>query len=323
MSSVPISTVKINHSAEELAESWNPKERFHKSTGNFRSKNGGESIFFKRYTPKKHISSEKLIHLWFVHDIADYHGRYLDFVTYLLKMIPENIVVSLIDLKGHGMSSGSRAYIKSFDEYCFDFVDFVNSYPSTLPVSHNVFMGTGMGGLMTIKTIINFRSDLETTENLSMILTNPFIYPTFDLKKSSRRLLKYGKSLFSSSKFQLKSPIDVYNLTRDQNKMHEYMADQLVSSQISLSLINEIMKSSDQLRRFAYYIDIPSLFLISGETKLNCPSTTELFFQGIPTDDKKLSLYADGHHDILNDLNSEIVFNDIYNWLTELVRPKG
>ena len=70
------------------------------------------SIYFKHYLPKGKLP-KKIVHLIFQHGMIEYHLRNQDFFDILRRENP-HIVISVMDLYGHGLSGGYMGHIDQF-----------------------------------------------------------------------------------------------------------------------------------------------------------------------------------------------------------------
>ena len=62
-------------------------------------------------------------------------------------------------------------------------------------------------------------------------------------------------------------------------------------------------------------IKLPVLILHGTEDKATNPSGGQFFYDSAGSTDKTLKLYEGHYHDLLNDIDKEIVMGDITNWI--------
>jgi alpha-beta hydrolase superfamily lysophospholipase len=66
-------------------------------------------------------------------------------------------------------------------------------------------------------------------------------------------------------------------------------------------------------------ITLPVLILHGTEDKATKPSGSQHFYEQAGSSDKTLKLYEDHFHDLLNDVDKEIVMADIQSWIDERI----
>jgi len=62
-------------------------------------------------------------------------------------------------------------------------------------------------------------------------------------------------------------------------------------------------------------VKLPVLILHGTEDKATNPSGSQFFYDNAGSTDKSLKLYEGHYHDLLNDLDKEIVMADINGWI--------
>ena len=62
-------------------------------------------------------------------------------------------------------------------------------------------------------------------------------------------------------------------------------------------------------------IKLPVLILHGTEDKATNPSGSQFFYDTAGSTDKTLKLYEGHYHDLLNDVDKEVVIADINNWI--------
>src|SRR5699024_9079012 len=77
----------------------------------------------------------------------------------------------------------------------------------------------------------------------------------------------------------------------------------------------ELVRADDRLRREFPLITVPLLILHGTADKASKPSGSQHFYQQAGATDKTLKLYDGHYHDLLNDLDKEVVIKDIQDWL--------
>ena len=150
-------------------------------TGYFKSSRGNERIYYKRSFPQTDLP-DNIIHLFILHDAGDYHDRYKFLPEFLSCKMGERIVFTFIDLKGHGLSSGTRGHLDDFDEYCEDLEYLMNMTLRLDSRISNIILGNGMGSLLALRYFQEYAHKVSS-ELSGLILSNPLIKLQIDIPK--------------------------------------------------------------------------------------------------------------------------------------------
>ena len=229
----------------------------------------------------------------FFHNLGEYHDRYKEFAKYLYS---NKIGSIFIDMRGHGLSSGTRGHASSCQEILEDYEIFFESN-SDLLEKKDVFMcGHGLGALLCM-SLDNYYNRLS-----GMILVNPLVQYS---ESTDVGFHKYfgGKSIFEKLKITIP--------TSSISQQH----DPLVNRKMTLGMqrsINELIK---RVKYSSYFINIPVLYVIGQEDGIVDLPLSELFSSSIDTSLMMLKKYPELGHELFNEQHREKVFNDICNWL--------
>ena len=116
-------------------------------------------IYVKKYEAIKNDPNKKIT-VFLLHDIGQYHGRFLRLIDW---MRIENPGVSFIaiDFIGHGLSSGTRGHFEKFDHLVGDFLHVLTTVKKDqLKNEKWIVLGHGMGGLVALDLLNRFQSSV-------------------------------------------------------------------------------------------------------------------------------------------------------------------
>lgn len=279
----------------------------------FDSKLLGSHIYLKQYLPQTTLK-KKIVHVIFQHGAIEYHKRHEQLFDALRKKFDNQLVISCMDLAGHGLSGGPRAYIDKFDTYIQDFLRF-SKVVSPLYQDHDVttiVFGNSLGGMILLKTLIDYKDELPFEVDAA-IFTNPCIRPKIQIPKIVRTSVKSISSRVG--KLRLPSLYDGFDLTNDKSRAIAFNNDHLNSHFMTINMGLEILKESNQMISMSYFYDVPSLFLLSGDDKIVDLKVTQLFIAGIDKDLVTFKKFEQSKHDLLNDTCRSEAFKVIIKFI--------
>lgn len=274
-------------------------------------------IFFKNYYPVQKLK-KKVIHVIFQHGMIEYHKRHEDLFKALRKAFGDSLVISTMDLFGHGQSGGQRGYIDRFETFTEDYEAFLKIclhriYPDADVTP--IFISHSLGGLITMKYFSENKQPVITPK--ACIFVNPCFQPKVKLPKELTGLVES----LPETMLKLRIPLiyDAYDLSHDQAKAREFVRDHLISKSISLKLGLETLNACKTVDSSSYFFKYPSLFLLSEDDRVVELEKTRLFLTGM---DKKLAdskMYPKMRHDLLNETCRNEVFEEIINYIKKFI----
>src|SRR5262249_29628808 len=109
--------------------------------------------------------------------------------------------------------------------------------------------------------------------------------------------------------------------SRDPKAVQAMEADPLIAHETQpTKTLAEMVRADERLKKAFPSMMLPVLILHGTADQATRPSGRQHFYDAAGSRDKTLKLY-DGHfHDLLNDLDKEIVMADIKNWVVGHLR---
>jgi alpha-beta hydrolase superfamily lysophospholipase len=92
--------------------------------------------------------------------------------------------------------------------------------------------------------------------------------------------------------------------------------DPLIAHEVQpTKTVAELVRADERLKREFPLITLPVLILHGTADKVTRPGGSQLFYDTAGSHDKTLKLYEGHAHDLLNDVDKEVVMADIKGWI--------
>lgn len=295
-----------------------------------KSSNGQTNITYYIYKP---LDEPKAI-LQISHGMCEYLERYEDFIDFLTgnrilvcgndHLGHKNSVVSKDKLGYFAPKDGWKYLVKDLAKITYIMKD---SYPN-LPY---FLLGHSMGSFIARLYISQFSSFVDGTIICGTAGSNPLI----DFASLLTTLVYKIKGEFYRSSFINKLMFGSYNkkyktvrtnsdwITKDEAIVDKYVNDEYCTFIFTTSAFCDLVKLLKTVSSDSWYNAIPKnlpIFLISGDM-----DPVGNYGKGILEVERRLKernledlttkLYKDDRHEILNETDRQIVYQDILNWI--------
>jgi alpha-beta hydrolase superfamily lysophospholipase len=264
---------------------------------------GGISIFYRSWRPETPTRGVVVI----VPGFNSHSGYYRWAAEQLVSL---GLSVYAVDLRGRGRSDGERYYVARFDDYVQDvkgMVAFATAREQDVPL---FLLGHSAGGVLACLYAIDHQADLAGLICESFAFQTPA--PDFALAvlKGLGHVFPHAHVLRLKNEDFSRDPAAVAVMNADPLIAHETQPTQTVA---------ELVRADQRLRAEFSRITLPVLILHGTADKAAKASGSQAFFDAAGSADKTLKLY-DGHaHDLLNDVDKEVVMADITQWVSARV----
>ena len=264
---------------------------------------GGLNIFTRSWQPESKPRGVVVI----VPGFNSHSGQYFWAAEQFAK---NGLAVYAIDLRGRGKSEGERFYVDKFSDYVDDVATFVSTAKSEnvgLPV---FVLGHSAGGVASCVYTLEHQSEIDG------LICESFAFqvPAPDFALAVFRGLSYVAPHFHALKLKNE------DFSRDPKVVEEMNNDPLIKDESQpLETLAEMVRADESLKKEFPLIKIPVLIMHGTADKATKPEGSQFFFETVGSTDKTLKLYEGHYHDMLNDLEKEVVMADIQNWIDERI----
>jgi acylglycerol lipase len=215
-----------------------------------------------------------------------------------------------LDLRGRGKSEGERFYVEEFSDYLGDvnsLVDIARAENPGLPV---YVLGHSAGGVIATSYVFEHQSEI------SGLICESF---AFDVG------LPHLVQLALQGVSYLAPHVHVFSLnnadfSRDPAAVDLMNNDPLIAKESQpAETAAEMLKAAERLKENMPKFTVPVFIIHGTEDKATRPAGSQYFYDHAASADKTLKLYEGHFHDLLADVDKEIVMADILEWLNERV----
>jgi acylglycerol lipase len=232
------------------------------------------------------------------------HSGYYEWVAG--QLTADGLAVYSIDLRGRGKSDGERFYVQNFEDYVNDVATFVSLVKESEPGLPVFMLGHSAGG------VVACNYTLDHQEELAGLICESFAYqvpaPDFAIAvlKGLSHIAPHAHVLKLHNKDFSRDPKAVEIMDNDPLIENETQPTQTIAAMVN---------ADDRLKRDFAQFTLPLLILHGTSDKATKPSGSQHFYDSASSTDKTLKLYEGHYHDLLNDLDKEIVMTDIKSWI--------
>ena len=260
---------------------------------------GGLRIFTRTWRPANRPRGVVVL----VHGFNSHSGYY---VWVAEQLVADNLVVHALDLRGRGKSDGERFYVQSFSDYVGDVATTIARAKSNDPGLPVFLLGHSAGG------VVSCTYTLDNQKEIAGLICESFAYqvPAPDFAIAALK----GLSHLAPHAHVLKLKNE--DFSRDPKVVETMNADPLIAHEVQpTQTVAEMARADDRLKREFSMITLPVFILHGTADKATRPSGSQEFFDTARSVDKKIKLYENHYHDLLNDLGKDEVMGDIKEWI--------
>lgn len=247
-----------------------------------------------------------------VHGWAEHGGRYEHTARYLSERGYE---VWAVDLRGHGLAEGPRAYVEDMEELVRDVDQFLSHVRASGAAKPLFLLGHSLGGCTSTLYVLRRAHDLA-----GLILSGPALQLGKDfspVKIAATRAL---------GRFVPRLPVEKLSsasISRDPEVVRQYDNDPLnyrgwARAGFGLAFV----RAAEEIGRRMNEIKLPLLVLQGGQDRIINRDGGAALHREARSKDKRYVVYEELYHEVLNEPEKEKVLGDVAAWLDERAGEK-
>jgi alpha-beta hydrolase superfamily lysophospholipase len=260
---------------------------------------GGVNIFFRTWRPSDKPRGVVVI-------VPGFNSHSAYYAWAAGQLVRSGLAVYALDLRGRGKSDGERFYVDQFADYVSDVAGFVALAKSQEPGLPAFLLGHSAGGVVACVYAIDNQAQLAGLICESFAFQVPA--PDFALAvlKGLSHVAPHAHVLRLKNEDFSRDPGVVAAMNADPLIAHETQPTRTVAAMVI---------ADERLKKEFPRITLPLLIVHGTADKATRPSGSQLFYDQAGSSDKTLKLYEGHFHDMLNDVDKEIVIADITAWI--------
>lgn len=261
---------------------------------------GGLNIFTRTWRPASGKARGVVV---IVHGFNSHSGQYLWVAE---QFVAHDLAVYALDLRGRGKSDGERFYVQKFGDYVDDLATFITMVKVQEPGLPLFLLGHSAGGV--VSSVYTLEHQAELAGFICESFAHEVPAPDFAIAvlKGLSHVAPHAHVLKLNNEDFSRDPQVVAAMNNDPLIAHEVQPTQTIA---------EMARADERLKREFHLITLPVLILHGTLDKATKPSGSEHFYEKAGSTDKTLKLYEGHYHDLLHDIDKEIVMADIQRWI--------
>jgi alpha-beta hydrolase superfamily lysophospholipase len=229
--------------------------------------------------------------LLMVHGYGEHGGRYRRVLQCFAR---KGLAAGLLDLRGHGWSSGERGHCERFTDYHDDVDDLLavmREHVQDLPLFG---FGHSFGGLVITTHAISRPSIFR-----GLVLSSPFFGLALEVPQAKKMLGEVASRLFPT--LGVPSGLTGADLTHDEALARLYDVDPLVNKVATARWYTETQAAQKDLVARAPQLKMPVQLIAAGADRVVSTPIARNVFERFGSSDKTFEERAGLFHEILNE----------------------
>lgn len=242
-----------------------------------------------------------------IHGIGD-QVEGLPYVMASRYLAGRGYLVQRMELRGHGLSGGPRAYVHEWGDYRRDLKQYLDSADGPTAALPLFLVGVSMGGLL----VTNF--GLHHPEGLRGIVA---VAPALGETGGSPLLRALLPVLaLVAPRVRLDPKLDLARLSRDPVLLQTYVTDDpLYQTRVTPRLAAALVATIADTRRRAPAFTVPLLVQHGTDDTVTSPIGSREFVERAGSADKTYTAYDGGYHNLFVDTCRDEVYGAMAAWM--------
>jgi alpha-beta hydrolase superfamily lysophospholipase len=240
-----------------------------------------------------------------LHGLGEHSGRYTRVAEALAGA---GLVLSALDLRGHGKSPGPRGHAQSYEVFMEDIQCFLDEAVRRFPGKPIFLYGQSLGGNLALNFALRRRPDLA-----GVIVTAPWLRLAFEPPRPRVILAKVMSRLWPT--FSNVCGCEAAVLSRDPLVVQRYLEDPLAHDLISGRMFVEISRAGLWALEHAAEFSLPLLIMHGSADRLTSASASRQFAERAGRY-CVMKIWDGAYHELHNEPEKDAVLAHLLAWLS-------
>ena len=268
--------------------------------GTFRAFDG-ETIYHQAWVPDGDAQAVVLL----IHGLGEHSGRYRHVAAAL---VDAGYAVHALDHRGHGKSTGKRAFVKDYDEFMRDLHQFRRRIEAEHPALPLVLLGHSMGGNLAMGYTLGNPDGIA-----ALVLSGPALQVGDGFSPVQLKVFKLISKVAPAFRPQ---GLSADAISRDPKVVEAYRNDPLVfTGKISAGLGAALIGAMQSFPERYEQLRLPVLVLHGTEDQLADIAGSRTLEAAAVNADLTAKYYEGLYHEVFNEPEQDQVLADLTNWL--------
>lgn len=231
------------------------------------------------------------------HGLGEHLGRH----EYMLKLLSQNFNIAIYDLRGHGRSGGTPAYVEDFNHYLKDLQCVIEYLRKEFNLNEYVLFGHSLGALITANYVQNIA--LKDSYPSKVYLSSPVVAaPGILGPLFANAPMFLLDTLTKAPSIPLPRVLNLKKLSHDSRVYESYMKDEFTHKKIHTKLFYEILKAARDVFSRPLRVDCPLYCSIgTGDGVVNADLMIDYFKE--TEKGAQLKIFKGAYHEIHNEVD--------------------
>ncbi len=244
-----------------------------------------------------------------VHGMGEYARRYERSVIPVL--LDNSIAIMAYDQFGHGDTEGKKGHHPGYGCILDALEELLKKAKQMYPDLPVFLYGHSMGG----NVVINYA--LKRPQGLSgLIATSPFLNLAFSPPAWKMAFGRIIDKIYPS--LTMPNELDLQALSKDQDEINTYASDPKIHDKVSTRFSLEFIEKGEWALENAASLKLPMLLLHGTKDRITSHQASEEFAKRAAKH-VELHLIENGFHELHHDVERQILFDTICDWLQKQI----